>query len=127
MNRLLLGLMFLLTATAARAEWTMIGDGDNFILYVDTGTIRRNGDFVKMWSLVDLKTEEVVEGDSHLSRLVQDEYDCKEEMTRILAMSVFSGNMRSGRTVYTKSVIGKWRPVSPGSVGEGSYKIACGK
>ena len=35
MKRLLLGLMLLVTATAASAEWTIAGGSDEFIQYVD--------------------------------------------------------------------------------------------
>ena len=56
MKRLLLGLMLLMTAGAASAEWTQSGDTDPFIHYVDRATIRRNGNLVKMWDLADFKT-----------------------------------------------------------------------
>ncbi len=56
MKRLLLGLMLLVTAGAACAEWTVAGGNDQFVQYVDRATIRRNGNLVKMWDLSDLKT-----------------------------------------------------------------------
>ena len=42
MKRLLLGLMLLMTATAAMAEWTLSGESANYIQYVDKATIRRS-------------------------------------------------------------------------------------
>ena len=82
-KRLLMGLMLLVTAGAACAEWTRVGysgDGaDEFIIYVDRATIRRNGNFVKMWGLQDFKTmQKDAAGKSYLSSKGQEVYDCKE-------------------------------------------------
>ena len=129
MKRLLLGLMLLMTATAASAEWTLIGDNDRFIQYVDLATIRRNGNLVKMWSSSDYKTvQKAADGQSYLSSKVQDEFDCMEEKTRLLAFTWFGGKMGNGKVVVSNgNVRGEWEPISPGSVNEVLWKIACGK
>ena len=129
MKRLLLGLMLLMTATAASAEWTQFGDTDRFIHYVDFATIRRNGNFVKMWSLNDYKTlQKSPAGHSYLSDKTQREYDCKEEKSRLLAFTDFSGQMGNGNVVYSNgNVRDEWSPIEPGSIGETKWKIACGK
>ena len=128
MKRLLLGLMVLMTAGTASAEWTQSGGNDQFIHYVDRATIRRNGNLVKMWDLADFKTvQKSAAGESYLSNKIQTEYDCKEEKSRSLAFTWFSGKMGSGKVVYSDSFPGKWSPISPGSVGEALWKIACGK
>jgi len=128
MKRLLLGLMLLATAGAASAEWTIAGGNDNYIIYVDRATIRRNGNLVKMWSLKDLKTlRKIGDGESYLSDKGQHEYDCKEEKMRLLAFTYFSGQMGSGKVVLSDSDPGKWSPIEPGSVAEALWKIACGK
>ena len=133
MKRLLLGLMLIVTATAASAEWTFVsdtgGDTDDYIQYVDRATIRKRGNLVKMWGLRDFKTvQKSAAGDSYLSSNAQEEYDCKEEKSRILAFTWFAGKMGNGKVVYSNSDTGdKWSPISPGSVGETLWKIACGK
>ena len=127
MKRLLLGLMLLVTATAASAEWTVAGETDNFIQYVDRATIRRNGNYVKMWDLLDYERVKVIGGKSDLSQRTQKEYDCKEEKKRILALTSFSGQMGNGTINYDDSNTGKWSPVAPGTVNEILWKIACGK
>ena len=128
MKRLLLGLMLLVTATAANAEWTQSGESDELIAYIDIATIRRNGNFFKLWDLRDYKTVQTVSGVSYLSDKGQSEYDCKEERKRILAFSMFSGQMGKGKVVYDNSnVRGEWSPISPGSVDETLWKTACGK
>ena len=133
MKQLLLGLMLLVTAGAASAEWTFVGDtgdgGDDFIHYVDRATIRRNGNLVKMWDLKDYKTPQKSSGgDSYLSIKSQSEYDCKEEQMRMLALLLFSGKMGSGKVVYSTSEASmQWQPISPVSIGETLWKVACGK
>jgi hypothetical protein len=127
-KRLLIGLMLLVTATAASAEWARVDDNDDFIQYVDRATIRRNGYFVKMWGLQDYKTVQKLADDSYLASKEQREYDCKEERTRLLAFLWFSGQMGSGKVVLSNSDTSmKWDPVVPGSVGEILWKVACGK
>ena len=128
MNRLLLGLMLLVTAGAASAEWTRVGVTGDFILYVDKATIRRNGNLVKMWDLLDYKTVQKSAGDAYLTQKSQREYDCKEEKERILAFSWFDGQMGNGKVVYSSSETSmKWSPIEPESAAETQWKIACGK
>ncbi len=128
MKRLLLGLMLLATATAASAEWTRVYDNDQLIHYVDRATIRRNGNLVKMWELMDFKTVQKDAADkSFLSIKAQSEYDCKEEKSRILAFTWFDGKMGSGKVVVSGTDPSKWSPTAPESVAEAMWKIACGK
>lgn len=127
MKQLLLGLMLLVPATAASAEWTRVEYNDNYILYVDRATIRRNGNLVKMWSLVDYKTVKTVVGQSNLSYKAQEEYDCKEEKSRTLAITWFTGQMGRGTVNHTDNRTGEWSPIAPESNGEVMWKITCGK
>ena len=128
MKRLLIGLMLLVTAGAASAEWTIVDGGDRFIHYVDRETIRRNGNLVKMWDLADFKMVRTTAGHSYLSSKTQREYDCKEEKSRLLAFTDFSGQMGNGNVVYSNgNVRDEWSPIQPESVGEAKWKIACGK
>ena len=127
MKRLLMGLMLVMTATAASAEWTQSGESDIYIQYVDVATIRSNGNLVKMWDLKDHKTVEKSAGFSYLSDKAQQEYDCKEEKKRVLAFTWFAGKMGGGKVVYSDNDPGKWNPIYPGSNGEILWKIACGK
>ena len=132
MKKLLLGLMLLMTAGAASAEWTAVGETrggtDDYIQYVDRATIRRNGNFVKMWGLADFKTVQTVAGDSFLSQKMQWEFDCKDEKSRLLAYHWFDGKIGNGKVVVSNgSYRDEWSPISPGSSGEALWKIACGK
>ena len=122
--------LVMLIASPAWAEWTLIGSNDEFTQYIDIATIRRNGNFVKIWSLPDNKRviTSPSSGISYLSEKSYWEYDCKEGRSRVLAFTWFSGQMGNGTVVYSNSETSmKWFPVQPGSMGETLGKIACGK
>jgi hypothetical protein len=125
----LLTIILLIVSANSYAEWTESDVSDEFTEYVDRATIRRNGNFVKMWDLADYKTvRKSASNDSYLSSKSQIEYDCKEEKSRILAFTRFSGQMGHGTVVYNSGAFeDTWSPISPESIGESLWKIACGK
>lgn len=59
----------------------------------------------------------------------QSEYDCLEEQARILALTVFAGNMGQGGVVPSIPFKKKreWEPVAPASMSQSLWKVACGK
>jgi hypothetical protein len=101
---------------------------DNAVtVYADPDSIRRKGNLVKMWSLVDYKTIQTYSGGAVLSAKGQSEYDCEEERTRVLGGITFSGIMGRGAVVASHSEKEQWVPVAPGSIGQLMWKLACGK
>ena len=129
-----LGFWFLITLLAFSsgplyAGWVLTSGDDEtgLTVYVDPDTIRRKGDLVKMWQLYDYKTVQTVAGDSLLSFKRYNEYDCTEERTRMLAYTWFSGNMASGRVVYSTPDEQQWEQVVPRSINHALWKVACSK
>jgi hypothetical protein len=96
--------LLVLMSAPAYAEWVKVATGDNgnVTTYADPDTIRRKGDLVKMWSLVDSKTIRTVAGTSHLSYKMEEEYDCAKERSRTLTLDEFSGNMGNGNVVWQR-------------------------
>ena len=127
MKRLLMGLLLVVTAGAASAEWTLEDFSVELIQYVDRASIRRNGNLVKMWGLSDFKRVQTVSGYSYLSEKTELEIDCKEVRLRMVAFTWFAEQMGNGKVVYANSDPRKWSPIQPGSVRETQWKIACGK
>jgi hypothetical protein len=111
------------------AEWVLVSGDDEagLTVYVDPDTIHRKENLVTMWGLIDYKTIQIIAGDSLLSIRRQNEYDCAEVRTRMLAFTWFSGNMGSGQVVHSDSDEDKWIPVAPESIGQLLWKRACGK
>ena len=61
-------------AVTVHAEWVLVGSTNNEMWYVDSDTIRRNGNSVKWWELIDFKTAQTNPSTTpHLSVKIQKE------------------------------------------------------
>jgi hypothetical protein len=80
-----------------------------------------------MQTLHDYKTAIKVAGVAFLSTETQEEYDCKEYLSRTLYFTFHSSNLGKGRKVYTDPDPHKWEPVRPGSARETFWIFACNK
>src|SRR6267143_4405127 len=129
MIRLLLIILLFLSSSPAYADWVAVGDKVDARMgeYVDPATMRREGDLVKMEVLFDFKTIQTNASVSYLSAKAQMEYDCAEQRVRGFTLMYFSGNMGSGKLLDRSSGKDKWLPVSPGSLDQTLWKVACGK
>ena len=121
--------LLLLSSEPVFAEWVLTSGDDEAGLkvYIDPDSIRRKGNLVKMWQLYDYKTVQTVAGDSLLSIKRYNEFDCTEERTRMLAYTWFSGNMASGKVVYSTPDEQQWEPVVPRTINRTLWKVACKK
>jgi hypothetical protein len=129
MIRLLLITLLVLSSGPAYAEWEALpGGGDNsgLAVYVDPVTIHGKGDLVKMWSLFNYTTIQTNASTPYSSYKTQNEYDCKEERSRLLAITFFSGQMGRGQPIHSESAGDEWHPVAPESIGRSLWKRACG-
>lgn len=129
--KLLIAALLAVFSTSVMAEWTEVGgdgDGDGMTTYADLSTIRKSGDRVKMWHLFDFKVAQTsAVGKLYLSSAGQDEYDCKEETSRVLTFNWYSKNMGAGELVHMSGNLHvEFQPISPGSTGKTFFKIACG-
>jgi hypothetical protein len=110
------------------AEWTLIGEADNYDLYADKATIRKNGNIARMWTLRDLKSPRKKSYGTYLSTVNYREYDCVEGKDNLLSISHYSKNMRGGVVVKSFNYEDKeWDYIMPGTMGEAHWEIACGK
>ena len=129
-RRLLTLTVLLLSATGvAQAEWTQIGisrkAGDAFTLYVDTATIQRNGNLVRIWVSQDFREPQTVDGQLYLSEKTQIEFDCEAKKARVLATIDCAGRMCSGKVVYSDADTSEWTAVGANTLGELEWKAAC--
>jgi hypothetical protein len=128
MTRLLLITLLMLSGGPAFADWMSLGESDSgTTVYADPTTMRREGDLVKMEVLFDFKTVRTKEGVSYLSAKAHMEYDCAVQRYEGLAVMYFSGNMGNGNLLDRSSGKGKWLRISPGSLDQSLWKLACGK
>jgi surface-adhesin protein E len=115
------------------AEWVSVDSKVEegltvYTVYVDRDTIRRNGDVVKLWVMMDFKTRQIESSPPYLSVKSHREIDCTEERIRLVAVTAFSGNMGSGAILYRYSNSkDQGIPVEPGSVAQSLWNFACSK
>ena len=122
----MLNTLLLASSGPAYAEWVQIDKTyEGMTTYIDPATMRRKGDLVKMWYMMDFFTERTIWGRTSLSAKAQGQYDCSEERLRKLAATYFAGNMGGGKVNHSDADEAKWAPVAPGSVGEALWKAAC--
>ena len=129
MKQLIVTMLLVLSYAPAYAEWVEVSANKmaGVVAYADPDTIRRKGDLVKMSSLFDLKPRQTGMAKSYLSIKSQQAYDCAQDRSRALAYTKFAGNMGHGAEVYSVSVEQKWKPITPMSVGQELWKVACGE
>ena len=101
MKELLVVLALLATTIPAQADWTRVTSSKTGDVWADPATMRKRGNFVKIWVLHDLyKADQVGRNPPYLSLKSQNEYDCEEEQSRILSLVDYSGHMGSGDIVF---------------------------
>lgn len=98
-----------------------------YTVYVNNSTIRRDGDVVKMWSLIDFAHPKKITGKSYMSVNSQDEYDCKERQSRSLYYAFFAGNMGGGEVVVKGAQPVDWYPIEPDALARILFNAACKK
>ena len=129
MKRLVFAVL-IMACSVSWAEWKYMDRTDSFILFYDKSTIRRNGSFVQMWlskDYFDVQTDVRV---PFKSTKELRKYNCIEETQALVSLTHFSESENSGRVTFSITVKDHeldWTYVSPNSVGETMWKIACGK
>jgi len=106
---------------AANGNWGLVAANDDYTAYADKSTMRRNGNVVKVWQLIDAKNPTY----GALSQVSQVEYDCKIEKSRYLVRYGYAGKMAGGEIVYKDIDITKWEPNPPYSMSEILWKHSC--
>lgn len=121
--------ILLLSSELAYAEWKPVYEISELAttVSVDPDTIHRKGDLVELWVLYDSKITQSGRRGPLRSTKTQIEFECEARRVRTLAVTDFSGNMGSGKAVYSNSDKQKWEPVQPGSPVHTLWKVACGK
>ena len=128
MSKLLIAALLAVLSTSVMAEWTEVGGNDIKTTYADLSTIRKSGDKVKMWDLLDHKVAMTVGNTRYLSMTSQHEYDCNEETSRMLTFNEYSKNMGQGEVVYKSgNTHAEFEPISPDSLLKTLFKLVCGK
>lgn len=117
-------LALLLATSSAWAGWVLVAQNDDIDFYIDPKTIRKDGNFVRVWEIQDLKQRAK---DGELSRRMRLEYDCKQERQRALSYSTHSEPMARGKTILSFTPPSEWVEIPPNTSVEFSLKIVCAR
>ena len=130
----LLIMLLVLSSGPVYAEWVAIEKKYQSpglqTVYIDSATIRREGNLVTIVILIDWKW---MQGNRSPSRFystkITKQFDCVDKRLRSLASTDFYGHMGTGRPAggsgYTSE--GHWVPVEPEGLNQGLWDVACGK
>ena len=125
-------ILFFLSTVPAYAEWVAV-EKDYLLpglqtVYVDPGTILREGNLVTMWQLIDFKTMQGNRSPGRfLSTKTHKQIDCAEKRRRVLAFTEFSRRMGTGIAANGYVDKNNWLPVEPESINHALWEVACGK
>lgn len=122
-----------LRSIPAYAEWEAV-EKDYLLpglqtVYVDPESIRREGNLVTIWQLIDFRWMQGNPRGPHrfLSTKTHKQFDCVEKRVRLLAFTEFSRGMGTGmpRDGYVDK--DNWLPVEAESISHALWEAACGK
>ena len=131
--------LLFLSTVPAYAEWVAVEKDylspGRQTVYVEPDTIRREGNLVTLWQLIDFKWMQGNQGmgrlgfgpDRFFSTKTRKQFDCAEKRLRLLAFTEFSHHMGTG--ISSNGYVDKdhWLPVEPESISQALWEIACGK
>ena len=131
--------LLVLSSVPAYAEWVAVekpylSPGLQTV-YVDPDSIRREGNLVTMWQLIDFKWMQGNQGMGPLgfgphrffSTKTHKQFDCAEKRLRLLAFMEFSGRMGTGIPAKGYVDNSNWIRVEPESINHALWEVACGK
>lgn len=104
-----------------KSEWVKLATTTALVFYVDPSSRIRKGDNV---ILLDL-TDEINPKSESKSAIGENEFDCKEKKYRRLTVTDYSERMGQGEVIYLNDKAGEWNAISPKSLDESYWKIAC--
>lgn len=110
-------------APIANAEWIKVFENiRGTTSYVDTDSIQASGQYRKVWELQNYKTPA---SNGMLSMKMRKEYDCKEEMTKLISFTAYKGIMGRGDVLGTVNSPDEWQPISKNPGGKGAFRYVC--
>ena len=125
--------LLFLSSAPAYAEWQAV-EKDYLLpglqtVCVDPDSIRREGNLVTMWQLIDFTW---MQGNPRgptrfFSTKTHKQFDCAEKRLRLLAYTEFSHHMGTG--IATNGYVNKdnWLPVEAASISHALWEVVCGK
>jgi len=135
MCKLILMMLLAFFNSGAVAEWVRVGkiEADKLVVYANPDTIRRTGNKVSIWNILDFKVVQRSAGSTnfsatyYLSVKARHEYDCEKHQHRILGYYWHAKNMGNGTLVLSDDIQDEWSPIHPCSTNEILLNYVCRK
>jgi hypothetical protein len=131
--------LLVLSSVPAYAEWVVV-EKDYLsprlqTVYVEPDTIRREGNLVTVWQLIDFTWMQGNQGigpfgfgpHRFFSTKTHKQFDCAGKRLRLLAFTEFSRHMGTGIPADGYVDTDNWLPVEPESMNRALWEVACGK
>lgn len=132
LNRSSIRIFALVAAFAAApaafpADWVKVGGSSKLDLYVDRGSITRDGPRVQALLRTEWKEPQQAARMTYRSSLARDEFDCAEGKSRTLELTLFPESNLGGEAVRTGvAPSARWRYAGPATMAENTLKAVCG-
>jgi hypothetical protein len=119
---------FALASGSAMAEWVRVSSNDKVTTYADPGAARKRLNIVKIWTLFDFKAENTLsDGSQYYSIMRETEFNCRENLQRMLSYSIYSGRMGKGKILESGAEPQELKPVSKANIAQEMKNFACSK
>ena len=125
--------LLVLSPVPAYAEWVAL-EKDYLLpglqtVYVDPDSIRREGNLVTLWQLIDFKWMQGNGRGAHRfsSTETRKQFYCAGRRLRLLAFTEFSRHMGTGIAANGYVDKDNWLPVEPESISQALWEVACGQ
>ena len=109
-------------ALEAPPGWRRMGETALATVYVQAGSLQRDGQIRRVIEMQSLKEKDV---DGVLSRRYTAEYECRHQMFRIGRVSSHAGPLLSGAQVFDVQEMGYWRKIVPGTAFALLFGMVC--
>lgn len=123
----LLFICLLLVTNSVWAKWVMVSQNSSSTMYIDPTKIRIDGDIRKVWQLKSLIERNEF---SALSQRSLNEYDCKNERTRMLSSTSHFDRMATSdafKSRYSENIHDEWHFIPPQTFEDEIFKRVCTK
>lgn len=121
-TKFLLVLMLAVSGNAM-SEWDQIGSNENATVYIDRKTIRKSGDNIEIWTLLDFK---VNPRPAFWSGMMQLEFNCRKNLARVLYLETYSEKMGRGTAMTSwDSPNEEWQPIVLGTLHNDVFESIC--
>ena len=115
----------MMIGSPAWAEWAKVSSSNGTDFYIDFASVKAEGTKRTTWQLTNYSTPQSLVDVYYLSSRARVEFDCKEEKSRLLTITVFSMRNADGKPLITVDEPTKWSDIAPYTTARGILNTVC--